>query len=709
MTKSEKEKTGIYREKSVKENPRLRRMLNVNNGAFIKALLKFKLLRDTRIQTRLLVSFLVLSFVPLLVSGAISWQKSSGALQSKISASSIQVMKQLSVNLGSEMTSLSSLITELASNDIVQKGMQEYMAADEVDKYGINGSIIQLMIDKFTNMGNIKYEAIIFDDANAIVNGIQVDLASDFYRGIVKEASESNGLPIWKVVEGNSSSDLLAYAKKIKSRTSMTDMGVILVVIDSKQLSDKFLDLDIGEGSDIFVIDSKGFVVSSVSKDIPFGKAYGEAGVAEKIAGKDTADYFMYGGKEMVAYSPIKGTGWTVVGTIPTSYLNAESNNIRNAIILICVICFLLALVLSYIISMSISDPLNKLVKAMRQAKEGDLTPNTSEKRRDEIGEVANNFNDMMGNIRQLLSRVHDASQDVLGNSEKIATSSQRSYSSAEQVALSIQEIAKGASQQSLDATESVNNMNSLSEGFEKVAADMDRVSGVVSDTKQLSGNALVTVESLDGKARQTTEVSERIIGDINELDGDMKQIKGIVKVMVELAEQTNLLSLNASIEAARAGEAGLGFAVVADEVKKLAQRSREASVSINDIIGKIQKKTEETVSAANNASSIVKEQMDAVRDTDRAFKTVYEAMEGISRYISNVMASVAASETSRSRTMASIESMSAVTQQSAASVQEVYASTEEQMAGSEELANLAKSLNEMASVLDREIGQFRF
>jgi methyl-accepting chemotaxis protein len=236
----------------------------------------------------------------------------------------------------------------------------------------------------------------------------------------------------------------------------------------------------------------------------------------------------------------------------------------------------------------------------------------------------------------------------------------------------------------------------------------MSKVLDSVENTKQLSETALIAVKSLNDKAIHTNSVSEKIVTDINILNNDTKEIKKIVKVIVGIAEQTNLLSLNAAIEAARAGEAGRGFAVVADEVKKLADQSKEASILINNIIGNIQQKTEVTVDAANNASVIIKQQMDSVIETDNAFKTILTAMSSISGGIESMSNSVNGMISLKDKTMGVIENISAIAEESAATSQEVSASTEEQMAGAEVLSNLGKELTAMAEELNNAILIFK-
>jgi methyl-accepting chemotaxis protein len=449
------------------------------------------------------------------------------------------------------------------------------------------------------------------------------------------------------------------------------------------------------------------------------GSQYSDPKLVEKVVSKQkdisagktseiTFDMTLNKQKHLIAFSSIPKTDWYVVSTIPYNYLNKETNSIGLKILLLTFICIIIAMLLSFVISKSISDPLRKMVELMKEAKNGNFSLNLKDKSRDEIGEVIINFNDMVTNIRLLVSKVHESAQSVLGKSDQIASSAEHSYTAAEQIATTIQQIAKGASEQAEEVSESVDNMNRLADGINRVGSEMGSVAGIIYNTRTLSENAMETVKSLNTKAMETNSVSEKIVTDINALNSDMKEIKKIVKVIVGIAEQTNLLSLNAAIEAARAGAAGKGFAVVADEVRKLADQSKEASVTINNIINSIQQKTEITVNAANSASCIVKEQMSAVSDTDKAFKTILNAMEGISTQMNTVEDSLKAILSSKEKTMESIENISAVSQEAAATVEEVSASTQEQIGGAEMLSNFAKDLNEMAQELNTSISIFK-
>lgn len=187
-----------------------------------------------------------------------------------------------------------------------------------------------------------------------------------------------------------------------------------------------------------------------------------------------------------------------------------------------------------------------------------------------------------------------------------------------------------------------------------------------------------------------------------------MEQIVKITKTISTIADQTNLLSLNASIEAAKAGEAGRGFSVVANEVKKLADQSKESSKEIKFIIDDILQKTSETTKVAHNANKYVEEQMSIVRETDASLKSIYESMEKLMERVDNVSRSIKSALNSKENVLDSISNISAIAQETASIAEEVSATTQEQVASSEELSKLSKNLDEMSKKLSELISVFK-
>jgi methyl-accepting chemotaxis protein len=686
------------------------------NG-FFKNILSFfaqsRILRNTKIQTRLIISFILLSFIPLALISIISYKKSSDAIQSKIKTYSVEVMNGVSKNLSAELKQIEKICEEISSSQEVQTGLPNYLSMEKSEQFKVYYSIhnktnqkmtherfitsINIFINKDTifGIGNNNFETNQFDK----ILEIHKDDNSNYNYGIIND------------LFGNF---LISISKKVKSNITGDKLGIIVVTVKEDYISNIYKSINVGDNADIFIIDTKGSIISSRNPGkIPVNKEFAEKSLIQEInknsQQKKYAFPFNINGEQfLVAYSGIENTDWYVVSTIPYSYLQTESKSLRSTIIFIGVICLIFAVFVSFIIALSISTPLNKMVYLMEEAEKGNLSIEIVDDRHDEVAKISSSFNEMIASIRVLAKQVNISAHNVLSRAENIKASSEQTYSASEQIAVTMQQIAKGALEQANEAAESASNMNNLSEKINLVGNEMSNVSKRVGAARKLSENALETVKSLNDKALLTKSVSQKIIKDIKDLNADMKQIKSIINVIVGISEQTNLLSLNASIEAARAGQAGRGFAIVADEVKKLAEQSKEATVTISNIIADIQKKTEGIASIANDAGTIIEQQTDAVNETDSAFKTIFNEMGQISKRFDDMTNSIREILLSKDKTLESIEQISAVSQQAAAAIEEVSASTEEQMASSEELSNLSRNLNQMAYELTAAVSKFK-
>lgn len=668
-------------------------------------------LRRIKIQTRLITSFLLLSIVPLFLSGMVSYRQSSSAIDTKITMYSSQIINQVGKSVRMEMDKVQNMAEQVALNkDTVQKNLEALQSEDVVDMLEAKSNLQEFLNFNFAYIKSIESYSILLDQGDIIGESVLSD--HEELERVKKLLEESNGKTVWTMVATAGDKNTIAVARSIHSNDTSEKLGMEILTLKKTFLSDTYNGIEIGKQANMYIIDSSGLVLSSLNKNVEAFKEYKDASLIKKMldAEKDNSRYFQHdieNEKYLVSFSRVENTGWYVLGTIPYSFLNSESNNIRDSILFISLICFVLAVILSFIIARSVSIPSNKLVALMNDAKSGNLTVKIKDENRDEIGQIAANFNQMLEHISRLIKRFKTSVHTVLVNSEKISSAAAQSQMVSEQIALSIQQIAQGASNQAADITESVNHMSNLSEGINKVGNDMGKVTDIVYNMQKLSKDAFEVVKILNDRATQTGNVSENIMRDINGLNNDMKEIKKIVKTIESIAEQTNLLSLNAAIEAARAGESGRGFAVVADEVKKLAEQSKHESITISNIINSIQNKTELTTKAASNANEIIKQQIETVKEADDVFKTVYHSMEAVMESMDNMDASVKEIMHSKEKALEMLENISAVSEESAATSEEVSAGTEEQISAAEELANLAKDLNQIARELNGEIGYF--
>lgn len=669
-------------------------------------------LRNFVIQTRLIVSFLFLSIVPLTITGIVSYTNSSNAINSKISIYSTQIINRVSEEIKIEEEKIEETQKKVILNtDTIQEDLGLIKNGSIIDRINANRKISDYLVSKFSDTDEIQYSGILTEDGNTLGSAKQFDAAE--IKLIFALYKKQSAKSVWTAVQNPDNTTSYANIREFGAVNAGGSARLSIVAIKSSLLGETYKDINFGKGSNIYVIDSDGTVLSSADKTVKELEPYKDQNIMKTIFQNEKNNKFIFdcninGSKALVTYSHVENTDWYVIGTIPYSYLNAESNNIRNNIIVISLVCILLAVLLSFIIARSISIPSNKLATIMKEAKNGNLTIYVQDSSKDEIGQVITNFNDMLSNMKRLVWQARESAQMVIDSGKQITSSSSQSYTISEQIAGTIQHIAKGASDQASEIVKGVGHLTTLSDGINKVADSMSHVAEVVQKTHHLSEKAFDTVKSLDNRAAQTRAVSENIMNEMNSFSSDMNEIDKIVKLIVEIAEQTNLLSLNAAIEAARAGEAGKSFAVVAREVQKLAEQSRKASITISDILNSIKNKTKLTVKAARDANDIVNLQLETVDETDKAFKTIYQSMENINKSMNFMEALVKEILTSKEKALETIENVSAVSEEAAATAEEVSASTQEQMAFTDKLFNLAKKLDQMAQELSSAISTFK-
>ncbi len=669
-------------------------------------------LRNTRIQTRLIISFLTISLVPLAITGIIGFNKSSHAIESKIRDYSDQITIQLGKNIQTSISQIEVMANDIILNKDIQNGLEKVNSIGEMEKLTLIQKINSVITSKTT--GDIRGVEILVNGSSIFSSGVQSsEFSLDEMNKIVEAADKNGGKAAWNFISRkNETKKIIVMSKDIKSLNTGSKIGLINIYVSTDHFLRNIEGIDLGDGVGILVLNTQGEVIADKDSRVEPGEHFAEDSLIKHILGseksKSDSEYKINGQNHLLSYSEIEESNWFVTALIPYAYLRQETKSLGDVIRLLAVCCLIIALLLSYIITASISSPLKKLVDLMHLAKQGNLAFDVNDSKKDELAVVLSNFGEMTENIKELILKSSDSARKVINNATDIARLSEQTHTSSEQMSTSISEIADGSSQQANDLSAGVMQLNDLSDNINKVSDDINSVAEVVYDTQKLSQIALATVKSLNDKALETKSVSAQIIDDINSLNEDMKEIRKITGLIAGISEQTGLLSLNAAIEAARAGEAGRGFAVVAEEVRKLADQSKDASVMISNIIQRIRTKTESTADAANRSSLIIGKQMDAVYETDNSFKTIFSSMEAISGMIKKVENSIKVVLNSKSIVMSTMENVSAVSEEAAATSEEVSASTQEQIASAQALSALAEELNSMAEELEKSISQFK-
>ncbi|MEI7026354.1 methyl-accepting chemotaxis protein [Paenibacillus sp. y28] len=338
-----------------------------------------------------------------------------------------------------------------------------------------------------------------------------------------------------------------------------------------------------------------------------------------------------------------------------------KGNNSGQLLILIVgVLATIIGIGLALYISQGISTSVARVVSVVSKASQGNFRDSVEVRTRDEIGLLAASFNEMLSNLRALISQIISSSQNVAAASQQISATTE--------------EIASGSSSQA-------NSAQTINELFQELSRVIDSVARNAESAAEMSKEARVGAERGTTAVQASIQGMQQLTQQMSLLDNDSNKIGEIIEVIDDIAEQTNLLALNAAIEAARAGDQGRGFAVVADEVRKLAERSGEATKQIANIIKGMQHNIQHSVSAVSEATTLSER-------TGHAFQDIVTRVNDTAIQVSEIAAASEEQAAQSGEVLRSVEAIASVSQESAAAA-------EETASASQSLARLADGLNQ--------------
>jgi len=376
---------------------------------------------------------------------------------------------------------------------------------------------------------------------------------------------------------------------------------------------------------------------------------------------------------------------------------------------IVSIVVIIMGIIVALVFARMIVKPILQVVGRLQVVAEGDFSGEemlTTSK--DEVGKLILTMYKMVYGLREVIQQVRLTSEQVAASSEELTASAEQTSIATEQISKSIQEVSEGVTHQVASVKKSNDIVGEISKGMEQVASSIQSVAELTVETNERStvGNDIVnrTIQQMNNVQSQVKETSFVI----NELGAKSDEIGQIVELITLIANQTNLLALNAAIEAARAGEHGRGFAVVADEVRKLAEQSGDAAGQISGLVGQIQEETRKAVESMEKGTSSVGSGIDMVIETGEAFKHITSMIEDISSQSQEVSAIVEQVNASSQGMVQMIQDVVYVSEQSAGNSQNVAASAEEQFASMEEITTSAKSLSKVAEDLQDLVRKFK-
>ena len=474
----------------------------------------------------------------------------------------------------------------------------------------------------------------------------------------------------------------------------------------------------------LFLLDVRGVGIYNVNGDLVSRDGSLEngslQGMARRAAKKKEAEIDTFSARDgdRISYAfPVMGASGRVSLVLALEYPDTNVTQqvraaaIRFAALTLVVIVFV-ALVqyfwLNYLFARPLKEIRDKLQASVTQ--EGtDLSIDFESGGTIELRELAETLGEVFARIRVLLRAVSDATQTLLTQTKRHHEFAGQVNAMSREVSESIQQITKGAE----DQAGKVGDINEWMQVNRKNMADVgskaQQSSGAMEQAAESARAGGSDVEAMIQAMKQVHEALDRSTQTMHQLGEQSEKIGVVVELISTIAEQTDLLSLNAAIEAARAGDQGRGFAVVADEVRKLADQSSHSAQEISELIRRIQEETRRAVEEMEVGAQEARQSRSVIQNVGETLKQFIAVVGDVNQRATEIRNSMQIYIEHSNEMAKSVEDLAAVSEETAASTQEVAATTQEHIASVEELATVSSELGVLTDKLNMALSKFKF
>ncbi|MFC4321463.1 methyl-accepting chemotaxis protein [Litchfieldia salsa] len=427
----------------------------------------------------------------------------------------------------------------------------------------------------------------------------------------------------------------------------------------------------------------------------------GQTGVIETKVGSENS---------LVFYSKANEMDWGIMISVPTSEAYADANSLLNYFIMITVAFILLGAVLIYFINLRSLKPIKEVTYKIEELahNEGDLTKRLRINRKDEVGKLANSFNNLLDTLQVLIGDIAKKGEVVAENTTVLSEHAEEMVQLSGVVTQNVQVAAEISNEQEKGNHRNLESINEITQSVSEIKDHSSLVAEKTNKSYLEVGKVNEEVISLLSQMSDTQDSVRHSSEIVKNLGNRSSEISNIVGMITGISAQTNLLALNASIEAARAGEHGKGFAVVANEVRKLAEESAQSAKQISELVKEIQTETSNAVHKMEVGTKQFGTGMEKLKEVNGSLHDVYQSSKESTKEVDKIFIEIENLLSKVEDVERVINDNSHKTQESTKYIHEVASSSEEQLSSIQDITASIEQTAQFAEELKQLLNRFK-
>lgn len=424
----------------------------------------------------------------------------------------------------------------------------------------------------------------------------------------------------------------------------------------------------------------------------------------------------IYGQAYFGYYMPLRNNDGEIVGMIfsgmPQADARAQITSILSLVIIIVITTGILGSIILIFVVRKLVSALEKGSDALEVLSHGQLNVKLDEKvlkRKDEIGNITRSIKKLQSELVSVIGTIKTHSETLSTSAAFLNEKTVETADTITQVERAVGEVADSATNQATETQAATDNVLHIGKMVEETAKEAETMHRNAQDMKKLGEEAFATLHELQDINRQARESIDVIYEQTNTTNQSVQKIREATGLITSIAEETNLLSLNASIEAARAGEQGKGFAVVASQIQKLAEQSNESASHIEEIIAYLIADSDKAVQTMDVVKEIMEKQSEKVNTTDERFGEVLRGIETSMEAIDRIVEKTEVMDEARISVVDTVQGLTTIAEENAASTEQTSASVTEIGNIIEDISGKAGHLKNIAEEMDKSMAIFKF